>query len=151
MEHDDYLYSICLFLTITDVLNSFVPLSLYYYNFLNDIRSKKLIETLINYKFGNNYLKLLNVHLKYNETNSIFKQIYLLFNDWDYIVKCAMKSQNITVKQFNIKPNNERKLINVSFLHYFNHYTTYTYWFTKVMYILFFVLTCDYFVVVFYV
>ena len=114
-----------------EVLKTFASLSLFHCNFLKNIQSQKMIHTIINCEFGDNYLYLLNIKIKQEAKKSVFREIYLLYNNWNYIIHRAIQSNKINVKvNFNLR---NIKHINISFLHVFKHFYTYNYWFTKVI------------------
>ena len=104
---NDYLFSICLFLRMNDIIKSIPLLSIFHYKFLNNILNKKLIKILISYDFGqamNNLCKiLLNTCEKYNK-----KQIYLETfenEDWNIRIDNGLKMLEIVLQCVDIRQN----------------------------------------------
>ena len=133
----DYLSHICFFLKIKDIFSTISPLSVFHYDFTNNIQQSKLIYQCIEYDFGKKYLHLLNIKIDFVDNNkdneeddnntktiSVSSQLYPLFTSWSFIHKTAIESPNI-----DYSGNMEGEVFDFSLLSSFKSFKVFKYWY----------------------
>ena len=137
----DYLSTISSFLTIKNILRILSSLSVFHYNFINNIRQSKVILQCIEYDFGKNYLHLLNIRINFidnnhdnqlqrnvnGETISVSSQLCPLYTDWSFIYQTAIKSPSI-----DYSGNNDNLIFDFSLLLTFESFKVFKYWYNTV-------------------
>lgn len=148
---DDYLSCIVPFLSVTESLHTVYNISMYHLFFLNGKNGRKLLTKCIVRELGPEYLHLLEIRL-YNPpkldhkcsfldwyyTQSISKQIELLYTDWHFIVVQALRSKTmlnkIKCKKSVIfqQPRFEKGKYNISLLPVFENLNVLKHWLMQV-------------------
>ena len=83
----DYLQSICFFLTTIDVISLFSPLSKYHNDFLKDQRQLSLYQQLLYYDFGH-ICQLYQIKYKPSSKQNVYQFVTKFYSDWKYMEIC---------------------------------------------------------------
>ena len=154
--HKDYLTIICGFLRIRELFGTIVPISTFHINFINNVQQKRLVSACINNDIGSEYLKLLDMSLKYDNTNevndsetntstttgssiaSISYQMSHLFGDWQYVTTTAISSSKMQTPgnpahyESEFDSNNNMVVYNMELITKFQSFSILQYWILQV-------------------
>ena len=90
----DYLQTICLFLSMQDVVSVFYRLSHFHNNFLKDNRQLNMYYSLLSYDFGNIcQMYDINYEKRNNHNENIFHFFTKIYWDWKYLQQLSQANR----------------------------------------------------------